>query len=56
MNGFNRLKACNDLLKMARVTHAPTGRVNGQAVERETEKGEKVGHVARYDWLLGFLS
>jgi len=63
MNGFNRLKVCpgchvarNDLLEMARVTHAPTGRVNCQAVEREIEKEEKVGHVARYYWLPRFLS
>jgi len=48
--------ARNDLLEMARVTHAPTGRVNCQAVEREIEKEEKVGHVARYYWLPRFLS
>jgi len=36
------------LLKLARATHAPTGRVNSQNAEREIAKEEKVGHVARY--------
>jgi len=63
MKDFNMFNACpgshvalNDLLKMARVTHAPTGRVERQNAERETAEEEKVGHVARFYRLPGFLS
>ena len=44
------------LLKLARATHASTGRVKSQNAERETAKEEKVGHVAHYYRLPGFLS
>ena len=63
MNQLNLLNACTEahvarfyLCNRARVTHAPTGRVVGQNRERENEKVEKQGHVARFNWLSGFLS
>jgi len=63
MKDFNMFNACPgshvarfDLLEMARVIHAPTGRVACQHAERENGEEEKVGHVVRFNRLSGFLS
>jgi len=63
MKDFNMFNACTgrhaarfDSLEMARVTHAPTRRVVCQHAERENGEEEKVGHVARFNRLSGFLS
>ena len=62
MKDFNMFNACSGrhvarfyLRKMARVTHASTGRVACQHAERENGEEEKVGHVARFNRLSGFL-
>ncbi len=63
MKALNKLKVCPgchvarfNLPSWARAVHAPTGRVACQHAERENGEEEKVGHVARFNWLSGFLS